>query len=88
MNYPRQKPKTRDRWQLFNDKLDEAALDAAVAEAVVQIKRTMESNMDRLVKTLVRDEVRNIAIGVIAGYTKKRSEQLRELNDDLPEFML
>lgn len=91
MNYPREKPKKRDRWQLFNDKLDETAIDAATAETIVQMKRAMESNPNRLLKTLVKEEVRNIAIGALSGYVKKRAEQaeaVKRLNDGLPEIML
>lgn len=86
--HPQEKPRTRDRFQIFNDKLDDAAVDAAVQGAIEQLKRAMESNPNRLIKTLVKEEVRNIAIGAISSYVKKRSEQIAELNDELPSHLL
>jgi len=82
VSYPRPKPR-----QVFVDPHDEEALAAADAGVVEQLKRTMESNPTRVVRSLVKEEIRNLSIGAISAYVRKRSEQIAELNDELPEFM-
>lgn len=55
--------------------LDAETLAAATQEAIVQLKRTMEANPVRTVKSLTRREIENVASGAVGAWIKKRSEQ-------------
>lgn len=68
---------------LHNDRLDAQAIDAAVAEIVVQMGRCLERDPGRGIRALGRQELRHIAIGCISAYIVCRSRQrvLEQLDD-------
>ena len=68
------KPKRRDRWQMFNDELDKAAIEQAAKAAVEQLKRT---DTNRMIKTLTKPEIEHFVIGTISAYVKARAEQAK-----------
>lgn len=88
-NYPRDKPRRRDKAQQHNDQLDAKVIDAAAAAVVEQLKRCIEANPSRAICNLGPIEVRHVAIGCISAYVKARSELERvdaELDDSLEDL--
>lgn len=70
------------------DKFQQAATAAAKDGVIAQLKRFIESNRDRAIRTLVDKELECIAIGAISAWCLKRAEQEkaeRELNDSVAD---
>lgn len=70
------------------DKFQQAATTAAKDGVVAQLKRFIETNRDRAIRSLNDKELECVALGAINAWCLKRAEQEiaeRELNDSVAD---
>jgi len=68
-DYYKPKPPTEQ------DKFQQEATKAAADAVVVQLKRFIESNRERTIRSLLPIELECVAIGAISAWVLKRAEQ-------------
>lgn len=83
--------KTEPRAESLDDRLDKEALAAAADKLIAAIKALLAPHKNRLLKTLTRAEVEQMAQAAIVGWIARRVEQAKRSDveaESLDAFIL